>query len=63
MQPVQYLNKMLCSFYENNVKSVEDAKKISSVYANTEQKSTLKGRSYSPSELNSLFDSLDEFEV
>lgn len=63
IQPMQYLNKTLSSFYENDIKTIEDAKKLATVYAGGDQKSSLKGRSYSPSELNSLFDSLEEFEV
>lgn len=63
IQPMNYLNKTLSSFYEMKIQTVEDAKKLGLYIGGCEQKSTLKGRSYTASELNSLFDSLDELEV
>lgn len=63
IQPMNYLNKTLSSFFDMKITNVEDAKKLGLYISGCEQKSTLKGRSYSASELNSLFDSLDELEV
>lgn len=63
IQPMVYLNKTLSSFNEMKITNIEDAKKLGNFIGETNSKPALKGRSYSASEISSLFDSLEEFEV
>jgi len=63
--PMQYLNKILASYHENNVKSVEEAKKLSKP-AKSKTNNTCenaKGDKYSKAELNSLINNLFEVEI
>jgi hypothetical protein len=60
VQPTVYLNKVLASFYENKITTVEQAKSMPAPTAPQKQK--VKG-SYSQSQLNALFDSIEEVEV
>ena len=72
---MQYLNKILTSYYQNNVKTLEDAQKldnefvskISSDYSQNynKQKScnTIITHSYTEEELNSFFTNLDELDI
>lgn len=62
VQPMQYLNKILSSFHENNIDTVEKAKE-QNFQPKQEKKEKPKGRSFSQTDLNALFDSLEEFEV
>jgi len=63
-QPMQYLNRVLSSWHDNNVKSLEDAKKFATPTNSTTQKTEpLKGRSYTREELNALIQSVDEVEI
>ena len=62
IQPMQYLNKILSSFHENNIDTVEKAKE-QNFQPKQEKKEKPKGRSFSQTDLNALFDSLEEFEV
>ena len=63
-QPMQYLNRVLSSWHDNNVKSLEDAKKFATPTNSTSQKAEpLKGRSYTREELNALIQSVDEVEI
>lgn len=64
--PMQYLNNMLATYHNQNITSVEDAKKIDVKV--TENKNTTTGkeakkREYSKEELGSLFDSITEIEI
>ncbi len=69
VQPMVYLNKILSSYFENQIDTIEKAKehdkqekaKHSTTTATT--RTSFKGRSYSPEKLNSLFDNIDEIEV
>ncbi len=65
IQPMQYLNKILSTFHENNVDTIEKAKQQAPTTSQASNKPShsSKGRSYSKEELNALFDSLEEFEV
>lgn len=66
MQPMVYLNKILSSYYENKIDTVEKAKehdKKEIQKQTTTTQSGFKGRSYSAEKLNSLFDDIDEIEV
>ncbi|MGN1227974.1 MAG: DnaD domain protein, partial [Christensenellales bacterium] len=76
-QPMQYLNKILASYYDKNVKTLEDAKKCeveflsqntsSGVsYNKTNTKSNnnvVVTHSYTQEELNSFFTNLDEIKL
>lgn len=64
--PMQYLNNLLATYHNQNITSVEDAKKIDVKV--TENKNTTTGkeakkREYSKEELGSLFDSITEIEI
>lgn len=64
-QPTVYLNKIFSNFFEKQIKTLEEAKQLTKeiqVTSNVKD-SSFKGRSYSKSELNALFDSIDEIEV
>jgi DnaD/phage-associated family protein len=65
LNPVSYLHKILSNWHEQNIKTLEDAKKTTTV----EQKQpktlapTFQTRSYSSEEMNALFDNLDEVDI
>lgn len=64
--PLQYLSKVLASWHEAGIKDLKEAKSagnISSQDRQIKQKDNFKGRSYSKSELNALFQSIDEIDV
>ncbi|MGI5842448.1 MAG: DnaD domain protein [Christensenellales bacterium] len=67
VQPMVYLNKILSNFFENSIKTVEEAKALA--LKESQQKTTakpqefFKGRSYTSKDLNALFDQVDEIEV
>lgn len=63
-QPFLYLTKVLNSFHEKNVTTVEEAKNISKNLLNTNNFNANKGmftHSYTDEELNTLFDNLKDF--
>ena len=60
-QPMQYLNRVLSSWHDNNVDTIEKAKSF--VIPSTPKAEPLKGRSYSRDELNALIQSVDEVEI
>lgn len=64
-QPMQYMNKILSSWFNNNVKTLEQAKSQTPP-ADTTTKSNpaaIKGHNYSKEQLDSLYDSLEEIEI
>ncbi|MBQ8749775.1 MAG: DnaD domain protein [Clostridia bacterium] len=76
-QPMQYLNKILSTYYDKNVKSVEDAKKVDSeiipqtttssvvnksTTTTNKQNNVVITHSYTKEELNSFFTNLDDIE-
>lgn len=61
-QPMQYLNRVLSSWHDNEIKTLESAQKFSLPTASTKTE-PLKGRSYSRDELNALIQSVDEVEI
>ncbi len=66
--PMLYLNKILSNFKQNNIDTVEKAKKQSTFYyeknvAASKTKQDNGQRQYSQEELKALFDNLDEVEV
>lgn len=66
IQPMQYLNKILGTYYEKKISTLEEAKNLAPVTSTSNMNksySAHKGRSYSSEQLNALFDSLEEFEV
>lgn len=65
--PMQYLNKLLSSYHSSGVKTLEDCKKVATPTTTT---STTKptnqnytNRNYSSSDLNALFDNLEEIDL
>jgi len=61
-QPMQYLNRVLSSWHDNDIKTLESAQKFTLPTA-TAKTEPLKGRSYSRDELNALIQSVDEVEI
>ncbi|MBQ8792035.1 MAG: DnaD domain protein, partial [Clostridia bacterium] len=63
--PLKYLSRVLADWHEKGIKSVEEAKNTSPIQTQTAQtpKKNFTGRSYSSSELNALFQSIDEIDV
>lgn len=65
--PMQYLNNILATYHNQNITSVEDAKKIVAGVDNKTTTSTTgkeaKKREYTKEELSSLFDSIAEIEI
>ena len=65
--PMQYLNKILSSWHSSGVKTVEESKKIRFTETTTapQQKTNqnFAGRDYSKTDLNALFDNLEEIEL
>ena len=63
-QPMQYLSRILSTFHDKNIKTVEDAKNSFNILSKTESKSNFStGRTYSKEEMNALFQSIDEIEI
>lgn len=60
-QPMQYLNIVLSSFHDKNIKTLEDAKNAKQIVTSG-SKMTNK-HTYSREEMNALFQSIDEIEV
>ena len=71
IQPIMYLNKLLSVFHTKNIHTIDEAKKEIEEFnktnthsTNTQNNQVYKStREYSQSELNALFDSLDDIEV
>ena len=64
-QPMQYMNKILSTWSNNNVTTLEQAKSQTPP-ADTTAKSNpaaIKGHNYSKEQLDSLYDSLEEIEI
>ena len=59
---MQYLNRVLSSWHDNDIKTLESAQKFTLPTA-TAKTEPLKGRSYSRDELNALIQSVDEVEI
>lgn len=66
MQPMSYINKILLSFKEQNIYSVEQAKQTQisqTSYPATTQNNNFTPRSYSQAELSCMFSNLDEVKI
>ena len=66
MNPISYLNKILSSLNEQNIKTEKDIEKyLKSVSAEKSKldKPDFSTRNYSSEEMNALFDSLDDIEI
>lgn len=64
--PIKYLSRVLSDWQSKGIKTVDEAKNTSPIVANNEPKKKDKnftGRSYSSSELNALFQSINEVDV
>ena len=62
--PIQYLNQILSTWHSQNINSIEQAKQYKAPIKETAQTTnTVVGHSYTPDELSSLFDKLDEVEI
>lgn len=65
--PMQYLNKLLSFWHANNVKNKEEADKFVLVGENAPKSKApvqnFKGRDYSKTDLNALFDNLEEIDL
>lgn len=64
--PMQYLHRLLSQYHSQNVKTLEDAKKIKvqeTKPAKSTQSKKAISRDYSQKELNSLFDNITEVEL
>ncbi|MDD4816144.1 MAG: DnaD domain protein [Clostridia bacterium] len=64
--PMQYINKLLSTWHNQNIKTVEEASKFKFENYNTENSkkpATYQGREYKKEDLNALFDSLEEIEI
>lgn len=62
--PIQYLNQILSTWHSQNINSIEQAKQYKAPIKETVQTTnTVVGHSYTPDELSSLFDKLDEVEI
>lgn len=64
--PMQYLNNILATYHNQNIKTVEEAQKL--IVNNSSSKKTTTGkeankREYTKEELGSLFDSIQEIEI
>ena len=62
-QPMGYLNRVLSSWHDNGINSIEKAQKFSLPSQSAAKVEPLKGRSYSRDELNALIQSVDEVEI
>lgn len=64
VQPMQYLNKLLSTWREQKVKSIDEAKSLSqnnqTIQTTQKPKKNIITRSYTKEELDSVFSSLDE---
>lgn len=66
VQPMQYINKILSNWKNNNIKTLEQAKENSNNLSCFEVKKNdgnFVGRSYSQQEINALFDTLGEVKI
>lgn len=64
--PMTYLNKVLASLNENNIKSDKEIEKYLKTFGsekNAINKPEFTSRNYSSEEMNALFDSLDDIEI
>lgn len=66
IQPINYMNKILSTWKQNEVSTVEQAKKLALNFDYEPQKTQKEfslQRSYTPEEINALFDNLDEVKL
>lgn len=64
--PIKYLSRILADWHEKGIKTKTEAEKtapLGKVEGQTQQKKNFTGRSYSSSEINALFQSIDEIDV
>ncbi len=65
--PIKYLSRILADWHEKGIKTLQEAKNTTPISSNsTNQNNSAKnftGRSYSNSQLNALFQSIDEIDV
>lgn len=64
--PIKYLSRILADWHEKGIKTkleAENTSPLSKIEAQTQQKKNFSGRSYSSSEINALFQSIDDIDV
>lgn len=64
--PIKYLSRILSDWHSKGIATIDEAKKTSPIPANDKSQKLDKnftGRSYSPQEINALFQSIDEVDV
>lgn len=62
-QPMQYLNRVLSSWHDNKIDTLEKAKSFVMPSMSSQKVDSFKGRSYSREELDSVIQSVDEVEI
>ena len=66
-QPLQYMNKVLSKWHENNIKTVDEAKKCTGLTKETKTITSncnnYQTRDYTSEQINSLFTNLEEIEI
>lgn len=66
-QPLQYMNKVLSKWHENNIKTVDEAKKCTDLTKETKTITSncnnYQTRDYTSEQINSLFTNLEEIEI
>lgn len=63
-QPMQYINKILGTWYENKITTLDAAKQQKDLFKYTTQSSSaVHSRSYSEEELNNIFSNIEEVEI
>lgn len=63
LAPLPYMARLLASWHESGIKSVDEAKKIAPVQQKSLPKSEVKGRSYSKEDFQAMIQSIDEIEL
>lgn len=63
-QPMQYINKILGNWYENKIKTLDDAKQNKDLFKfSTPTTSAVHSRNYTKEELDNLFSDIEEVEI
>lgn len=63
LAPLPYMARLLASWHESGIKSVDEAKKIAPAQQKSLPKSEVKGRSYSKEDFQAMIQSIDEIEL
>jgi DnaD/phage-associated family protein len=64
--PLKYLSRVLADWHEKGIKTIKEAENTSpipKIESTTKNNKNFSGRSYSSSEINALFQSIDEIDV